>query len=142
MDPITALHQLYEDYLAKATKVKQSASWFDGMFGLGNDPRKNPCHDAFYEAAQQWTAGFAASAPSQETAREAASFILEAPHKHRQSEGYMYMFVAIGNILPLIPFLKKEDCRALAQQLDHFYPRLDRFPLQQQVFKALQKAGK
>ncbi len=142
MDLIAKLQQLYEDYIAEADKVKKNASWFDGMFGMGNDPRKHACHDAFYHAAQAWTADFAAAAPGPEDALAAAGYILEAPHLNRQSESYMFLFVALGNIETLIPFLRAEDCRTLAERLNALYPRRDRLPLQQQVFKKLQKAGK
>lgn len=142
MERVAALQELYQNYNAEATKVRKSASWFDGIFGMGNDPRKHYCHDAFYENAGKWTQAFVASNPSAEIALAAATWILEAPAKNRNTEGYWYMFAAMAYADPLVPLLRKEDCKTLTKLLDDLYPKVERMPVQQNLYKKLIKAGK
>lgn len=136
------LRQIYADYLAEADRVRKNASVFAGIFGLGDDPRKNPCHEAFYHNVEKWMEEFVASAPGQELAGEAASFLLEEPRKNAQKEGYWFLYVCVGFIRDLIPFLTTENCEALAERMNTLYPRRERMPVQQETFKMLQKAGK
>lgn len=136
------LRQMYADYTAEAEKVRKNASAFAGIFGLGDDPRKHPCHMAFYENAEKWVKGFVAAQPSRELALEAATFMLEEPKKFLNKEGYWFLYVCVGFIRELIPFLTAQDCADLAQRMNTLYPRRERMPLQQETFKLLQKAGK
>lgn len=137
-----SLRQLYADYLAEAYKVRKNASAFAGIFGLGDDPRKHPCHEVFYHNVEKWMEEFVASGPACELAGEVASFLLEEPGKHRDKEGYWFLYACLGFIRSLIPFLSGEDCKALAARMNELYPRRERMPLQQETFKLLQKAGK
>ena len=136
------LRQLYADYLEEAYQVRKKAPAFAGIFGLGEDPRKHPCHDTFYRSVQGWVAQFVSGAPDPQQALEATSFMLEEPKKHVGAEGYWFVYVCIGFIRDLIPYLSGEDCKALAVRMNTLYPRRDRMPLQQETLKMLQKAGK
>ncbi len=136
------LRKLYADYLEQARAVRKKAPAWAGVFGLGDDPRKHPCHENFYENAQGWLREFVAAQPSREQARLAAEFILEEPQKHKNTDGYWFLYVCVGFIRDLIPYLGKDDCAALALRMNSLYPRRDRMPVQQDTFKALQKAGK
>ena len=136
------LRQLYADYIEQAYQTRRNAPVFAGIFGLGEDPRKHPCHDAFYRDTQAWTAQFVAGSPEPQQALEAATFMLEEPKLHVGAEGYWFLYVCIGFIRELIPYMKAEDCKALAVRMNKLYPRRDRMPLQQETLKMLQKAGK
>ncbi len=135
------LQKLYADYLVQAQQVREKAPAWAGVFGLGDDPRKHPCHEAFYENAQSWLREFVVAQPSREQARLAAEFLLEEPGKYKNAEGYWFLYVCIGFIRELIPYLGKEDCRQLAQRMNSLYPKRERMPVQQQTLKQLQKAG-
>ena len=139
---INELKTMYEEYDKTAMEVRKKAPLFAGWLGLGSDPRKNPCHEAFYEKVQEWMKAFVAGAPSAEQAQEAAWFLLEEPFNHQGAEGYWFLYVCIGLIRELIPFMSREDCGALADRMNALYPRRDRMPVQQDTFKMLQKAGK
>lgn len=136
------LRQLYEEYLAQAYSVRKKAPAFAGIFGLGEDPRKHPCHELFYQNVGDWVKEFVASAPNPEQAMETACFLLEEPKKNADAEGYWFLYVCVGFIRELIPFLSPEDCKQLSQRMNALYPRRERMPLQQETFKMLQKAGK
>ena len=137
-----ALQQLYTDYLAEVVEVRRNAPRFAGIFGLGEDPRKHPCHTIFYNNVEKWVEEFLAAKPSRDAALETAWFFLEAPKKHEETESYWFMYVCIGFIRKLIPYLTAADCKALAERFNALYPRRDRMPVQQETFKMLQKASK
>lgn len=139
---IETLKELYTTYQEDATKVKKAAPRLAGVFGLGEDPRKHPVHEIFYNNVGKWIGEFVASAPDQALAMEAASFILEAPGQNFQTEGYWFFYACIGYIQPLIPFLSKVDCKTLADRLNVLYPKIERMPLQQDTYKKLCKAAK
>ena len=136
------LKKLYADYLEEAYNVRKKASVFAGLFGLGDDPKKNPCHETFYENACQWVAELLAAGPAEGQAAEVARFMLEEPKQYEGKEGFWFLYVCIGLIRELVPYLSKDECAQLAKRMNELYPRRDRMPVQQEVFKMLQKAGK
>lgn len=139
---LNELKAMYENYLNESQEVRKKAPLFAGWLGLGSDPRKHPCHEAFYDATIAWTERFVATQPSAEEAMEVALFELETPPAYRDYDAYWFMFVAIGNIRPLIPLLTKEDCKALVKRFDELYRKADRMPLQVETYKKLVKAAK
>ena len=139
---LNELKTIYQDYNEKAMEVRRKAPIFAGWLGLGSDPRKHPCHEEFYDATIRWTENFVAGQPSQEAVMEVASFVLETPVKFRDYDAYWFMFVAIGNIRPLVPLMAKEDCKALVKRFDELYKKHDRLPLQRETYKILAKAAK
>jgi len=139
---IERLKELYVNYKADATEVKEKAPRFAGFFGLGSDPRKHPVHEIFYENVAKWMDEFVQSQPQGSDAMEVASFMLEAPGQNFQTEGYWFYYACIGFIQKLIPFLSAQDCKALAERLNVLYPKIERMPLQQETYKKLLKAGK
>ena len=139
---INELKQMYEEYQKKSLEVRQKAPVFAGILGLGSDPRRHPCHEEFYDATIAWTEKFVKSAPTQQEAMEVASFVLEAPEKERERDAFWFLWVAVGNIRSLIPFLSKEDCKALAGRFDELYKKRDRMPVQVESYKMLVKASK
>lgn len=139
---MTALKEIYENYYAKSAEVRSKAKPFAGIWGMGDDPRKDPCHQMFYDAAQEWTNAFAASGPDAAAALEAVRWILQAPLDHQGEDAYWYLYAAHGLVKPLIPRLGAADCKALAAWYDASFPKKARFPVQQEVLKLLKKHGK
>ena len=139
---INELKTLYENYLKESHEVRKKAPVFAGWLGLGSDPRKHPCHEAFYDATIAWTDRFVASQPTAEEAMAVARFELESPAVHREYDAYWFMWVAVGNIRALIPLLTKEDCKVLVKRFDELYRKQDRMPLQMETYKKLVKAAK
>lgn len=136
------LKALYEDYAQKALEVRKKARLFDGVMGFGDDPRKHPCHEAFYHAVKEWVEAFAASTPSPEEANDAISFLIEAPAHNREGECYWFMYANMVFMEPLIPYLNGIYAKSLAKRMNFLFPRYDRMPAHQAVFKKLQKAAK
>lgn len=143
MSDITALKALYETYYQNAVKARQGASAFAGVFGMGDDPRRHPCHDAFYEALAQWVEEFAAAAPDTAAVNEVVRWILEAPLHNRGTDTFWYLYAAQGHTKALIPLLDASDRKALAQWYEDSFPKRERLPVQAEVCKLLkQEASK
>lgn len=139
---LNELKAMYEEYNKKSLEVRRKAPIFAGWLGLGSDPRRHPCHEEFYDATIKWTENFVAAQPSQESVMEVATFMLETPTQFRDYDSYWFMFVAVGNIRPLVPLLAKEDCKTLVKRFDELYKKHDRLPLQNETYKKLVKAAK
>ena len=140
---MTQLTDIYENYIQKAAQVRSKASPFAGIFGLGDDPRKHPCHEMFYEAVQDWVKDFEGSQPGSAAALEAVRHILEAPLHHTDNkDAYWFLYAAHGLTVNLIPMLSREDCADLFRWYDASFPKRTRFPVQQQVWKLLKDRSK
>ena len=136
------LKALYTNYAQTVLDLRKKARIFDGIMGFGDDPKKNPCHEAFYYAVKDWVDAFVATSPTPEQAMEVASFLLETPAHNRESESYWFMYTNVCFIEPIIPYIYKEDAKALAKRLNFLFPRYDRMPVHQTVYKKLQQAAK
>lgn len=139
---INELKDMYEAYKAKAADVRKKAPLFAGFLGLGSDPRKHPCHEEFYDGVIKWTEAFVKSEDAPRLAMEAAGYMLEQPDQNRETDAFWFLFVAVGCIRSLIPLLRKEDCKALAERFDTLYPKRERMPIHVDTYKQLVKAAK
>nr|MBQ8245286.1 hypothetical protein [Oscillospiraceae bacterium] len=131
----------YEAYTQDVAKVYKDARPMDGLFGWGDDPRRDPCHMRFYEDLEQWVKHFLSAAPGQEEVYEAVRFMLETPAEHRDGPCFWFMFAAQGLTRELIPLLSAAQCGALRDSYDDRYPRRDRMPVQKEVYKSLKKGA-
>lgn len=136
------LHRLYDNYQTQAKEVRDKAPAFAGVLGLGNDPRRHPCHEQFYADVEGWMGEFLQAEPTPQQAMEVATFLTERPKKCTNEDSYWFMYACIGFVRSLVSLMTKEDCKALAEKMNVLYPRRERMPVQQQTMKLLQKAGK
>lgn len=136
---LTQLQTLYTDYNTAVQEVRKKARAFDGIFGLGKDPRKDACHGQFYDAVGKWVEEFLATEPSQETMLEAALFLVEEPKQYDGRECYWFMFAAQGHIKPMIGPMSRENCLKVRESLETTYKKHERMPLQKELLKLLNK---
>lgn len=136
---VQQLKDRYGRYVEEVRKVRENAPATAGLFGMGDDPRKNPCHMSFYEDVEQWVKEFLASGPDAESAYQAVCWILSAAAQHRDQECYWFMYAAHGHCKRLIPLLTSENCGELVRFYDDSYPRRDRMPVQKEIYKLLKK---
>jgi hypothetical protein len=139
MAALDELKELYAKYAEKAEQVRKKASPIAGMFGFGDDPRRHSCHDDFYEAVEHWVADFMDSAPETDEIVAVTRWILEEPNNHQGKECYWYMYAAHGLTSPVIPKLPQDVCSQLRAWYGSTYSVRERMPVQQQVYKLLQK---
>ena len=136
------LQEIYSEYIQTVAQVYREAKPMDGLFGWGDDPRKDPCHMRFYEGVEQWAKGFLAEGPEEPAAYEAVSWILSAPADHEGEAVYWFLYAAQGLCRDLIPTLSPEHCVQLRDFYDAQYPRRDRMPVQKEVYRLLKKGSK
>ena len=137
------LQDLYRRYDEEATKVRQKSSPADGLFGFGNDPKNHRCHEQFYENVGDWVQAFLAREPDPEQSLAAARFLLSAPLDCSSKESYRMMYAAQGWCRELVKYLDAAGCAELRDLFDARYPRRDRMPVQEALYKSLKKgAGK
>lgn len=136
------LKACYAQYEREARQAVLNANPTDGLFGMGADPRKHPCHDQFYRAVEAWVAEFLKGEPSDWEIADAAEWIIRAADGHRDEETYWYMYAAQIHAQPLIQRMPAHRSAELAEWYNSAYPAIDRMPVQKTVFKLLRKCGK
>lgn len=138
---VQQLKDRYAKYTEDVAKVYKEAKPMDGLFGWGDDPRKDPCHMRFYEDVEQWAKAFLASGPDQAEVYEAVRFVLETPARYRESHCFWFMYAAQGLTRDMIPLLSASQCAVLRDSYDDRYPKRDRMPVQKEVYKLLKKGA-
>ena len=133
------LKERYRLYDEEATLVRKKASPADGLFGFGHDPKNHPCHELFYENIGKWTKAFLETRPDAADALTAARFLIEAPKTCGSRESYWMMYAAQGWCRELVNRLDADGCAELKALFDELYPKRDRMPVQQELYKALKK---
>ncbi len=140
---LSQLTGLYEQYKADLMEAHKNSNYFAGwLISNAKDPRTDPCNKVFYDGVGTWVEGFLADNPDRATALAAASFILEAAAKNRKRPMYWYYLASQGYVQKLIPALSKQDCAALFDWYGKTYPRKERLPVNDELYKALKKAAK
>ncbi len=142
MEMLEQLKDIYSKYVEEVAKVYKDAKPMDGLFGWGDDPRKDPCHMRFYEDVENWVKVFLTEAPAREQVFEGVRFVLETPAVYRGKSCFWFMYAAHGLIRDLIPMLDRTQCAKLRDFYDEQYPKRDRMPVQKDVYKLLKKGAK
>ena len=139
---LNQLKARYERYEQEARQARKKASAFDGLFGMGADPRRHPCHESFYEDVARWVQEFLEAGPSVPEVSDAVEWILMAADSRRGTDVYWYMYAAQGLAEPLIGRMAPERCAQLLRWYDKAYPKCERMPVQASVYKLLRKCVK
>lgn len=137
MATMAELAEIYAKYETKLAKAIDSASAFAGAFNMGDDPRKHPCNEAFYEGVEEWAEAFLAARPSPAEAAEAARWILEYPAQHRNGPTWWYTFAAQKHASGMVGLLTQEAARKLLADCREWYPKEVRLPVQEELLKKL-----
>lgn len=136
------LRSIYEKYLAAAEKAEKNKTGWNGLLGLGSSTKDHPCHDEFYEDMEQWTGEFLKREPTQQECEAVITFIFETSEKYRNTLTYWYMYVAHGFTRGMIPKVSSQFAGRMRVWYNQRNPRPDRMPVQQEVFKLLQRQEK
>ena len=143
MSGIESVRALYEAYIAKTEQLERDRKPGDGLFGLGNDPGDDPCHDQFAAELEALLGPIHAREPSSGEAREILAYIYRAPMEHTEPKTAYWMLKAVhGMTVELAGRLTGPDAKALREAYVKDYPRWDRLPAQKQALAALDKARK
>lgn len=136
------LREIYETYVQDVAKIMANASAFDGVWGWGDDPKKDTCHMKFYEAVEAHLHTLLQNRSSEDVLFEAVDWIIRTAADHRDTAAYWYMYAAHGLCKDLIPLLTAAHCAALRDLYDDHYPKFDRMPVQRELYKLLKKRAK
>lgn len=137
MAPFEEISRIYEDYYKKLDKVLANASVFAGAFNMGDDPRRDACHQVFYDAVHEWSEQFAASEPSAENAEAVVRYMLTAAMKKKGQAAYWYTYACQKHAGKMIDFLSEKDAAQILADFREMYPKLDWTPVQQEIAKRL-----
>ena len=135
------LKERYQQYDEEATAVRRNSSPADGLFGFGNDPKNHPCHELFYDDGGKGTKAFLSEKPDSQQSLEAARFLITAPKTCGGKESYWMMYAAQGWCRELVGLLDAHGCAQLRALYDELYPKRDRMPVHQELYKALKKGA-
>ena len=133
------LSEIYETYITQMETVLKKASAFDGLWGFGNDPKKDPCHMKFYEDVCAYIDSLVQRAPAEEEAFAAADWIIRTPLQHENKAVYWCMIAVHGPCKKLIPLISPACCGQLRRLYEDSYRRRDHLPVQQDLYKSLKK---
>ena len=136
------LREIYETYVQKVAKVMDNSSAFDGFWGWGDDPKKDPCHMEFYETVEAYLQALLKQQPSEDVLFDVADRIIRTAFDHKGTAAYWYMYAAHGLCKDLIPLLTPAHCAVLRDFYDEHYPKFDRMPVQRDLYKLLKKRAK
>lgn len=139
---LQVLQQRYKAYQEMCTAAWKRSNFMENFLGTNNAAKRHPCHEEFYEDVVKLVAEYAATQPSCEDAFGVCSFLLTEPKKYKDRDCYWFMYVMVGCIRELIPFMDKQTCRRLLELMDANYKKRERMPVQEDTYKKLKKAAK
>ena len=140
-EKLQELRERYRQYDEPANAVKKKSSMFDGFLGFGNDPRRDPCHGQFYEDVGNWMQAFLTLSPQPQQAYDAAYHLITAPRTCATQESYWMMYAAQGWCRQLVDRLDSRGCAGLQAVYDELYPKRDRLPVHEELYKMLKKGA-
>lgn len=141
MADLQQLEEIYQEYEEKLEEAEKGAGLLSGAFGMGDDPRKDACNQAFYEKLGGWAREFRDGQPEPREVAQGVDFILEYPFRHRESGTYWFAYAAQQHAMELIPLLEKQAAGALAERFARLYPKRERLPVQRRILEMLREQG-
>lgn len=142
MDALEQIRQRYARYQEEIRAVRAKTSPLAGFMGLGHGPDKHPCNMEFYEDVGKLVEAFAKTGPDAAQMLEVVKWMLEAPVGNENTDWYWYMYASQGHCKELIPMLAPADCAQLRDWFDEQFPKKNRLPVQDQIYKLLKKQAK
>ena len=137
---IDPLIKLTKDYIAETDDLIAHRKPGEGLFGMPDSAKNSPCHMEYYHKMEAAVREIAGEEPDAETAETLVRFLLTAEDKFPCSKISVWTLTALQQLsLPLIPHLSPEKKQELAAWFGKKVPRLQRLPIQQQIYKELKK---
>ena len=139
MEYFEAINRLMDDYIAEVRNILSNLRLCDGIFGMGNDPKKNPCHMNFYYELEKLVASSVSSEPTEEDAFASAELLIKAPDEKACAPVARCTLVATRKMaIQFIPYLTAEHKDELKRWFDDNVPRRTRMPIEKDVYDALE----
>ena len=141
MDAISAVNAHLQRYFSAVERVMKNLKPGDGLFGLGNDPKRDPCHMVFYDALSELLSQVQSQPLREEELDALVTCILhlDAENAGQQDMVRLMLQAVQGLTLPLIPRISQSCAEELGKWYSRYYPRKDRMPNQSKVLRALDR---
>ena len=134
------LTKLTKDYISETDDLIANRRPGEGIFGLPDHAKSSPCHMEYYNKIEAAVAEASGDKPDAGTAEQLVRFLLTAEDQFSCSQLASWTLLAIQRLsLPLIPYLSSEAKRDLYAWFGKKVPRLQRMPVQQEIYKELKK---
>lgn len=141
MTPFERINDIIDGYIVRCRELIAAAKPGAGLFGMGDDPRKDVCHEQFFNELERTVHEIAQGKPTPEEAYPAVSLLLKASKEKDCPDMTAWMLTAAQKLsLPLIPFLTPEQRAELLAWYEKAVPRRIRLPAQKEVYQRLGKA--
>ena len=143
MDVIAMLEPIFRQYLDEIDQVMRTKKFGDGLFGMPGGPKDDPCHDHFDKSVSDAVKQLVEDGVSGGEAAAAVEYLLHSQSLDQGVECAYWMLLAVHrHSLPLIPLMAEERAKPLLDWYTAVYPRAKRFPVQNDVIKALKRRAK
>ena len=136
---LSQLNAYYDAYEEELMELYKKAPPMAGFLGMGDHPRDDRCNEIFYHNVEKWAKEFLTSDPSRENAEAAVEWILKLAQVHRNDKTFWFCFAIQTHAKKMIPLMSREKAKELQLWYDEAYPKLERLPAQNEVYKVLQK---
>ncbi len=143
MADIEALKARYHEYIQYNQSLFAKAKITDGLFGLGNSPKRDSGHTKFFQDVAAIVEELSAQPLTAAEAAEAVRWMLEADALAGQNTSAVWMIVAAQqHAEKLIPFLPAPEAARILLDYSKRYPKHQRLPIQTQLMKRLKAQSK
>ena len=136
---LSQLIAYYDEYEKELEELHRKAPATAGLLGMGGHPRDDRCNEIFYYNVEKWVNEFLKENPGQDEADQVAEWILKLAHVHRQDHTYWFCYALQAHTKKLIPLMSREKVQQLQEWYNEAYPKVDRMPLQVEIYKLLLK---
>ena len=136
---LSQLIAYYDEYEKKLEELHRKAPATAGLLGMGGHPRDDRCNEIFYYNVEKWVDEFLKGNPAQEDVDTVAEWIVKLADVHRQDNTYWFCYALQAHAKKLLPLMGREKAGELQSWYNGAYPRVDRLPLQTEVYKLLLK---
>ena len=136
---LSQLIAYYDEYEKELEELHRKAPATAGLLGMGGHPRDDRCNEIFYYNVEKWVNEFLKGNPGQAEADQVAEWILKLAHVHRQDHTYWFCYALQAHAKKLIPLMSREKVQQLQEWYNEAYPKVDRMPLQVEIYKLLLK---
>ena len=136
---LSQLIAYYDEYEKELEELHRKAPATAGLLGMGGHPRDDRCNEIFYYNVEKWVNEFLKGNPGQDEADQVAEWILKLAHVHRQDHTYWFCYALQAHAKKLIPLMSQEKVQQLQEWYNEAYPKVDRMPLQVEIYKLLLK---
>ena len=136
---LSQLIAFYDEYEKELEELHRKAPATAGLLGMGGHPRDDRCNEIFYYNVEKWAEEFLKGSPDQADVDTVAEWILKLADVHRQDHTYWFCYALQAHAKKMIPLMSREKVQELQIWYNEAYPRVDRLPLQTEVYKLLLK---